>query len=142
MVVAIDDQGAVVGIATIRPNHGGPAAHVANASFWVNPEHSGRGIGRTLGTHVLARARADGYRAMQFNAVVESNTRAVALWRSLGFEVLTTIPEAFHHPSRRLRRPAHHVPRALTSKPARSCSDDPSPGDTPIGIYCGICGQR
>ncbi|HEX4100627.1 MAG TPA: N-acetyltransferase [Pseudonocardiaceae bacterium] len=97
-VVATGDQGAVVGIAVVRPNHSGPAAHVANASFWVNPEHSGRGIGRALGTHVLAQARADGYRAMQFNAVVETNTRAVALWRSLGFEVLTTVPEAFHHP--------------------------------------------
>jgi ribosomal protein S18 acetylase RimI-like enzyme len=35
---------------------------------------------------------------MQFNAVVETNTRAVALWRSLGFQVLATVPEAFHHP--------------------------------------------
>jgi ribosomal protein S18 acetylase RimI-like enzyme len=46
----------------------------------------------------VAVARADGYRAMQFNAVVETNTRAVALWRSLGFEVLATVPEAFDHP--------------------------------------------
>jgi ribosomal protein S18 acetylase RimI-like enzyme len=36
---------------------------------------------------------------MQFNAVVESNTTAVALWRSLGFEVMTTLPEAFAHPT-------------------------------------------
>ena len=36
---------------------------------------------------------------MQFNAVVETNTRAVALWRSLGFEVLGTLPEGFHHPA-------------------------------------------
>jgi len=35
---------------------------------------------------------------MQFNAVVETNTRAVALWRSLGFEVMTTLPEGFDHP--------------------------------------------
>ena len=47
----------------------------------------------------MAVARADGYRAMQFNAVVETNTRAVALWRSLGFEVLATVPEAFDHPA-------------------------------------------
>jgi ribosomal protein S18 acetylase RimI-like enzyme len=31
--------------------------------------------------------------------VVETNTRAVALWRSLGFEVLATVPEAFDHPA-------------------------------------------
>lgn len=49
---------------------------------------------RALGEHALEWARANGYRAMQFNAVVETNTRAVALWRSLGFEVLTTVPEA------------------------------------------------
>ncbi|MDT7596121.1 MAG: hypothetical protein QOJ06_1667 [Pseudonocardiales bacterium] len=97
-IVAVDDRGAVVGIATVRPNHGGPAAHVANASFLVNPQHAGRGVGRALGAHILDRARADGYRAMQFNAVVETNTRAVALWHSLGFDVLATIPEAFHHP--------------------------------------------
>ncbi|MGB8960941.1 MAG: GNAT family N-acetyltransferase [Pseudonocardiaceae bacterium] len=79
-------------------HHGGPAAHVANASFLVDREHAGRGIGRALGAHILDQARADGYRGMQFNAVVETNTRAVALWRSLGFDVLATIPEAFHHP--------------------------------------------
>jgi ribosomal protein S18 acetylase RimI-like enzyme len=48
---------------------------------------------------VIAQARADGFRAVQFNAVAESNVRAVALWRSLGFEVLATVPEAFHHPT-------------------------------------------
>jgi len=64
----------------------------------VDPTHGGRGVGRALGEHVIAWAQAEGYRAMVFNAVVETNTRAVGLWRSLGFEVLTTIPEAFDHP--------------------------------------------
>ena len=64
----------------------------------VDTAHAGRGAGRALGLHVIEQARADGYRALQFNAVVESNTQAVKLWRSLGFEVLATIPEGFHHP--------------------------------------------
>jgi L-amino acid N-acyltransferase YncA len=98
-VVAVDDDGTVVGTAETHPNNGGPGAHVANAGFMVHPDRAGRGIGRALGAHVVDQARADGYRAMQFNAVVEANQRAVALWRSLGFDVLATIPGAFAHPT-------------------------------------------
>jgi len=64
----------------------------------VDPAAAGRGVGRGLAAHVLAEARRHGYRAMQFNAVVETNAAAVALWRSLGFEVLATVPGAFRHP--------------------------------------------
>lgn len=97
-VVAVDDD-VVLGSAKVYPNHPGAGAHVASASFMVDPTRSGAGIGAALGTNVIEWARAAGYRSMQFNAVVETNTRAVALWRSLGFEVLATVPEAFDHPS-------------------------------------------
>ncbi|MFI6446135.1 GNAT family N-acetyltransferase [Kitasatospora sp. NPDC050543] len=95
--VAVDEDGTVLGTAEIHPNQAGPGSHVANAGFMVDPRHSGRGVARALCAHVLDQARTDGYRAMQFNAVVETNHRAVALWRSFGFEVLTTVPEAFDH---------------------------------------------
>ena len=75
---------------------------MANASFMVDPSRGGRGIGRALAEHVLVAATADGYRAMQFNAVVETNVAAVGLWQSLGFEILATVPAAFAHPSRGL----------------------------------------
>ncbi|HEY6738993.1 MAG TPA: GNAT family N-acetyltransferase [Actinopolymorphaceae bacterium] len=90
----------IVGTAEIHPNQGGPGSHVANAAFMVDPAYAGRGVGRALGEYVIAQARADRYRAMQFNAVVETNTRAVDLWRSLGFTILTTVPEAFLHPTK------------------------------------------
>ena len=34
---------------------------------------------------------------MQFNAVVASNTRAIRLWESMGFETVGTVPDAFRH---------------------------------------------
>ena len=98
-VVATDADGTVLGTASMYANRPGPGAHVASASFMVDPGHVGHGTGRALGEHVIEWARENGFRAIQFNAVVETNTAAVALWRSLGFEVLTTVPEAFKHPA-------------------------------------------
>lgn len=97
-VVAETQDGTIAGTAEIHPNYGGPGRHVANAGFMVDPDHGRKGIGRALGEHVLEQARAAGYRAMVFNAVVETNP-AVALWQSLGFEILATVPEAFWHPT-------------------------------------------
>lgn len=96
-VVACDEDGTVLGVADFGPNRQGRGAHVANASFVVGQHAAGRGVGRTLGQAVIERAGSAGFRAMQFNAVVETNTRAIALWRSLGFEIVGTIPEAFDH---------------------------------------------
>jgi L-amino acid N-acyltransferase YncA len=95
-VVAVDGD-TVLGSATVGPNRPGRGSHVSTASFMVDPAHSGRGVGRALGEHALEWARVQGYRSMQFNAVVETNAPAVHLWRSLGFEIIGTVPEAFDH---------------------------------------------
>ncbi|MEV8509354.1 GNAT family N-acetyltransferase [Actinoplanes sp. NPDC051475] len=93
-VVAVDGD-EVLGSAKMGPNRPGRGAHIATGSFMVGPAAQGRGVGRALGAYVLDRARKEGYHGIQFNAVVESNAAAVHLWKSLGFEVMTTIPEAF-----------------------------------------------
>jgi GNAT superfamily N-acetyltransferase len=105
-VVAADDD-TVLGTATMGPNRPGRGAHVATASFMVDPAARGRGVGRELGADAVRWAREAGFAGMQFNAVVETNAVAVALWRSLGFEVMTTIPGAFE--SRRHGRVGLHV---------------------------------
>lgn len=87
----------VVGSAKSGPNRPGRGAHIATASFMVDPAWHSRGVGRALGRFVVDRARAAGYHGMQFNAVVETNAAAVRLWRSLGFDVLATVPAAFDH---------------------------------------------
>ncbi|HEV7896708.1 MAG TPA: GNAT family N-acetyltransferase, partial [Planosporangium sp.] len=70
--VAVDGE-RIVASAYLKPNYGGPGAHIANAGFMVDPGHAGRGVGRRLAEHVIDEARRDGYRSMVFNAVVETN---------------------------------------------------------------------
>ena len=90
-------DGRVVGMYKLIENTGGLGAHVANASFMVDPSASGRGIGFAMGADCLREARSQGYEAMQFNFVVSTNTRAVELWQRLGFRVVGTLPRAFRH---------------------------------------------
>lgn len=96
--VVAEQDGVVLGSAKMGPNRPGRGSHVATASFMVDPARQRRGAGRALGVHALDWARTAGYHGMQFNAVVETNTGAVALWRELGFQVIGTVPEAFDHP--------------------------------------------
>jgi L-amino acid N-acyltransferase YncA len=98
-VVVLEEDGVVLGSAKMGPNRPGNGAHVGTASFMVAPEARGRGVGRRLGEYCVAWHRAQGFRGIQFNAVVETNTAAVGLWRSLGFEVVGTVPGAFRSPT-------------------------------------------
>jgi GNAT superfamily N-acetyltransferase len=103
-VVAVDDDGdgagRIVGSAKMNCNMSrtGNAGHMASASFMVDPDHSGRGVGRALCEYVIAWARESGFHAIQFNAVVETNVHAVRLYESLGFRIVGTVPEGFRHP--------------------------------------------
>lgn len=96
-VVAVDDRGGLLGTAKMGPNRPGRGSHVATASFMVAVASRGAGVGRALGEEVVTWAARAGFRGIQFNAVVETNTPAVALWKSLGFGVVGTVPEAFDH---------------------------------------------
>ncbi|MDP9120852.1 MAG: GNAT family N-acetyltransferase [Acidobacteriota bacterium] len=89
--------GTAVGTYLLRPNQPGLGSHVANAGYMVRPDASGQGIGRALCEHSMAEARAAGFRAMQFNFVVSTNERAIALWQKLGFTIAGTLPQAFRH---------------------------------------------
>jgi len=93
--VVLEEDGVILGSATMGPNRPGRGAHVGTASFMVSEAARGRGVGRRLGEHVVQWHRDQGFRAIQFNAVVETNTAAVALWQSLGFTIIGTVPEAF-----------------------------------------------
>ena len=95
--VAVDGA-ALCGTANMYANRAGPGAHVASASFMVASAARGRGVGRALVKDALSWAAAAGFSAMQFNAVAATNLAALALYGSLGFSIVGTVPEAFDHP--------------------------------------------
>ena len=90
-------DGPVLGCYRLAPNQMGPGSHVANGSYMVAPQARGQGIASTLCEHSLEQARQAGFTAMQFNAVVASNTTAVRLWQRHGFRIVGQVPGAFRH---------------------------------------------
>ncbi len=92
-----EHDGAIVGTYVLKANQPGLGNHVANAGYMVSARAAGRGIGSALALHSFDTARALGFTAMQFNFVVSTNTRAVALWQRCGFSIVGTIPGGFRH---------------------------------------------
>ncbi len=90
-------DGRIIGSYLLRPNHIDRGSHVANASYIVDANTRGAGVGKALALHSIATAKELGYLAMQFNFVVSTNVAAVNLWKSVGFEIIGTIPKGFNH---------------------------------------------
>jgi L-amino acid N-acyltransferase YncA len=95
-----EKNGVLVGTYILRPNQSGPGSHVANAAFMVAPDAQASRVGRRMAEHCLTEARRMGFRAMQFNFVVSTNTPAIHLWKQLGFNIVGTLPGAFRHPEK------------------------------------------
>jgi ribosomal protein S18 acetylase RimI-like enzyme len=98
--VFVAEEGAVIlGTYFVCANRLGGGAHVANAGYATAADAQGKGVAAAMCEHSLEHARRRGFRAMQFNFVIASNTRAVALWQRMGFSIVGTLPGAFEHPS-------------------------------------------
>ncbi|UXN75630.1 GNAT family N-acetyltransferase [Devosia sp. A8/3-2] len=98
-VFVAEENGVIPGTYYLMANQQGGGAHVANCGYMTAPAARGKGVARAMCQHSLTRAAERGFRAMQFNHVVSTNTRAVALWQSLGFAIVGTLPKAFNHPA-------------------------------------------
>lgn len=85
----------VVGLYILHPNNVGRCGHICNASYAVKKECRGKHIGEKLVLDCLEQAKNCGFRILQFNAVVATNTSALALYKKLGFTQLGIIPEGF-----------------------------------------------
>jgi prepilin-type processing-associated H-X9-DG protein len=91
-------DGQILGTYYLKANQKGGGSHVANCGYMTAAHATGKGVARAMCLHSLEVAKDMGFRAMQFNFVVSTNSRAVALWHGLGFQTLTRLPDAFDHP--------------------------------------------
>lgn len=97
--VVRSEDGEVAGFYILHPNNIGRCGHICNASYAVRETVRGRGVGKKLVLASLEAAKALGFRIIQFNAVVESNSRARRLYRDLGFVELGGIKGGFRLPN-------------------------------------------
>lgn len=98
-VFVAEADGDLLGTYYLRRNQGGGGAHVCNCGYVTSSAAQGRGVARAMLTHSFETARAAGFRAMQYNFVVETNVRAIATWQRAGFDVVGRLPQAFDHPT-------------------------------------------
>ena len=93
----VKDGEKVIGTFSLRANHFGQGGHVANGAYMVSRDHRGQGIARAMCQFSMDEAKRRGFRSMQFNYVVSTNTGAVALWQSMGFKIIGISPQSFKH---------------------------------------------
>ena len=97
--VAVDaEAGTLLGTYFLKANQPGLGNHVCNCGYIVDAKARGRGVASALCEHSQREAVSHGFRAMQYNLVVETNTGALRLWQRLGFDVVGRLPGAFRHP--------------------------------------------
>lgn len=88
-------EGEVLGLYILHPNNVGRCGHICNASYAVSSDSRGKHIGEKLVTDCMVQAKELGFKVLQFNAVVESNSAARHLYEKLGFRQLGTIHGGF-----------------------------------------------
>lgn len=88
-------SGEILGLYILHPNNVGRCGHICNASYAVASKARGNRIGEALVRDSIEQGKAHGFRILQFNAVVRSNTAARKLYEKLGFTPLGVIPNGF-----------------------------------------------
>jgi len=95
--VAVDDRNNLLGTYYIKPNQPTLGAHVCNCGYVVSAQFRGQGVAAIMCEHSQQEAIRLGFRAMQYNLVVSTNSVAIRLWQKLGFETVGRLSDAFNH---------------------------------------------
>lgn len=89
-IAAVDDDGAVLGFASLSPYRDRPAySTTVEDSVYIHRDHQGKGIGKVLLADLVERARQHGFHAVMAR-VVGDHDASIALHRSVGFQVVGT----------------------------------------------------
>ena len=90
-----NETGELVGLYILHPNNVGRCGHICNTSYAVKSGKRGLHIGEQLVKDFLKVGAELGFRILQFNAVVATNSHALHLYERLGFTQLGRIPQGF-----------------------------------------------
>jgi GNAT superfamily N-acetyltransferase len=97
-VYCAEEAGEMLGVAYLRENSKRSGQGVANGGYATAKSAESRGVARALCLYTLQRASELGFREMQFNYVISTNSRAVRLWKNLGFVIAEVLLKDFEHP--------------------------------------------
>lgn len=89
------ETGKILGLYILHPNNIGRCGHICNASYAVSSQCRGLHIGEKLVLDCMEKGKENGFRVLQFNAVVATNIHARHLYERLGFIQLGTIKGGF-----------------------------------------------
>lgn len=87
-IVAVDDDGAVIGFGSLSPYKDRPAySTTVEDSVYVHHQHQGLGVGRAILGGLVERADQHGFHAV-IARIVDDHRASINLHTSLGFEVV------------------------------------------------------
>ncbi len=119
------ESGEVIGWLAVVPLHGW-SDHVGEVRLIVDPEHRGRGVGRTLACQAVVEALELGLQKVVVEVIAEQDA-TIAMFRSLGFDPEALLADHVRDRSGELRDLmvlSHSVADQLASLHAAGIVDD------------------
>lgn len=92
-LLVAEENGRLAGYASLSAYGAKDAfATTAELSVYVDPDHRGRGIGRSLIEALIKESHRDGFLKLLISVITSGNERSIALHKDLGFIYRGSIP--------------------------------------------------
>lgn len=103
----------ILGLYILHPNNVGRCGHICNASYAVKSSARNLHIGEKLVSDCLVQGKENGFKILQFNAVVKSNLSARHLYKKTRFCRAWYNSKRIFAQKRRLRRHSNLLSHTL-----------------------------